>query len=69
MHPKKNLITLVVNVSIDGNSVDPDLTDLIEQSDLGLHCLSNLEASKTFQQLAKETTFVVIGASRVNSFN
>ena len=33
---------------------------LLEQSDLGLHCL--LEASKIFQQ----TTFVVIGALWVN---
>ena len=39
MHPK-NLITLVVNVSSDENSADPDQTALIEQSDLGLQCLS-----------------------------
>ena len=45
--------------------MDPDQTAPIEQSDLGPHCLS-LPLLKHFRRREKQTTFVAIGALRVN---
>ena len=49
------LLTLLTNVSIEANSVDPDQTAPVRL--LWVYTVCDLVASKTFQ-----TTFVVIGA-------
>ena len=49
----------MTHVSIEANSVDSDQFDLAEST------LFVVEASKTFQQITKQTTFIVIGALRV----
>ena len=51
------LLILLTNVSIEANSVDPDL-------DLSLFVE---DACKTIQQMRKRTTFVVIGHLMVKS--
>ena len=54
-----------MNVSTETDSVDPDQT-----APIGAVCsgftLFDQEASKTFQQMAKQTTFVGIGALWIN---
>ena len=44
--------------------MDPDQTASKQQSDLGLHCLTE-RVLKHFSRQQKGTTFVVIGALRV----
>ena len=55
----KHLLTLLTNVSVEANIVDH------KQSDLGLHCLSEM----LLKQTTNHMTFSVIGALRVNPFS
>ena len=55
------LLSLFTNVSIEANSVDPYQTAVCFRSTLFAK-----EASKTFQQMTKQTAFVVIGTLGVN---
>ena len=59
------LLPYITNkLNIEANSVDPEQTAPIEQSDLGSHCLPQ-RLLKHFSRREKQTTFVVIGAFRV----
>ena len=63
-----NCLTLLTNISIEANSVDPDQTAPIGAVWSGF-ALFVIEASLTFQQTRKQTTFVVPGALSVNYKN
>ena len=56
-----NCLTFPTNLSIEANRVDPDQT----APDLGPNCLSK-RLLKHFSRREKQTTFVAIGALRVN---
>ena len=69
--PAENVVCLshlyqisLPNESVVVNSVDPDQTAPIGQSDLSLHCLTK-RLLKHFRIRQKQTTFVVIGTLRV----
>ena len=57
------LLTLLINVCVDANSVDPVQT---ASADLGQSTLFPQEASKTFQKTPKHTSYFMIAALRVN---